>query len=106
MAYKVKLDAQQVVKSFELALGDRLKMLEETGIIKRGEDDVKKSRVKYSLTQKGIDMLPFMIDIMVWSGMYDKDTEAGKVFLRLATNNRDSLIASSKEDLEKEHLLN
>ncbi len=85
-------------------LGDRLKMLEDSGIISKGVDDVKKSRIKYSLTQKGIDMLPFMIDMIVWSGFYDKHTEAGNDFIIQATKDRDNLIATIQEKLEKEHL--
>lgn len=85
-------------------LGSRLKSLEEAGIISKGEDDVKKSRIKYSLTHKGIDMLPFMIDIISWSGLYDKKTEASKVFLAQAENGRDYLIQSTREELLREHL--
>lgn len=85
-------------------LGSRLKSLEEDGIISKGEDDVKKSRIKYSLTHKGIDMLPFMIDIISWSGLYDKKTEASKVYLAQAEKDRDYLIQSTREKLLKEHL--
>ena len=42
-------------------LGDRLKRLEEMGIISKGQDEVKKSRIRYSLTQKGIDLLPILL---------------------------------------------
>jgi hypothetical protein len=49
-------------------------------------------------------MLPFMVDIIVWSGLYDDKTEAGKDFLTRAAKNRDFLISSLKEQLEKEHL--
>jgi len=87
-------------------LGDRLKMLEENEIISKGKDDVKKSRIKYSLTKKGIDMLPILIDMIIWGGFYDDKTEAGKVFLAQATNNRDYLISSIREKLEREHLSN
>ncbi len=87
-------------------LGDRLKMLEENKIISKGEDDVKKSRIKYSLTKKGIDMLPVLIDMIVWGGFYDDETEAGKDFLDRATKNREDLISSIREKLEKEHLSN
>ena len=62
-------------------LGDRLRQLEESGIISKGEDQVKKSRIKYSLTRKGIDILPFMVDMISWSGQYDKETEASDDFL-------------------------
>jgi len=85
-------------------LGDRLKQLEESGIISKGQDTVKKSRIKYSLTKKGINMLPFMVDMISWSGEYDKETEAGDVFLAQARDGRDFLLESIKEKLEKEHL--
>jgi DNA-binding HxlR family transcriptional regulator len=87
-------------------LGDRLKMLEENKIITKGEDDVKKSRFKYSLTRKGIDMLPILIEMIIWGGFYDDKTEAGKIFLSQATKSREYLISSIREKLEKEHLLN
>ena len=87
-------------------LGDRLKMLEENKIISKGKDDVKKSRIKYSLTKKGIDMLPILIDMIIWGGFYDDKTQAEKVFLTQATKNREYLISSIREKLEKEHLSN
>jgi len=85
-------------------LGDRLRQLEKFGIISKGTDDVKKSRIKYSLTKKGIAMLPFMVDMIVWSGEFDKETKAGRDFLTQAINNRDQLISSIKKRLDKEHL--
>ena len=86
-------------------LGDRLRQLEESGIISKGQDTVKKSRIKYSLTKKGIDMLPFMVDMISWSGEYDSETEAGDVFSAQARDGRNYLLKAIKEKLEKEHLL-
>lgn len=85
-------------------LGDRLKSLEESGIIKKGEDDVKKSRIKYSLTEKGISLLPIMIEIIVWSGEFDKKTAAGQDFLNKAINHRADLIKEIEKKLKSEHL--
>lgn len=85
-------------------LGTRLKQLEEVGLITKGEDEVKKSRIKYSLTQKGIDMLPFMVDMISWSGEHDKETEAGADFLNQAKHHRDELLQSIREKLIREHL--
>lgn len=85
-------------------LGDRLKQLEESGIISKGVDDIKKSRIKYSLTKKGIAMLPFMVDIIVWSALNDENTEAGSDFINQATKDRDNLLTTIQEKLEKEHL--
>jgi len=102
--YNEFLDSDEKVSTS--VLGDRLKMLEESKIITKGKDEVKKSRIKYSLTKKGIDMLPILIDMIIWGGFYDDKTEAGKVFLAQATKNREYLISSIQEKLKKEHLSN
>lgn len=85
-------------------LGDRLKKLEEVGIISRGEDTVKKSRIRYSLTRKGIDLLPVLIEMILWGGINDELTEAPKEFLKQATLNRESLIQEIRENLFREHI--
>ena len=85
-------------------LGDRLKKLEEAGIITRGEDAVKKSRIRYSLTQKGIDLLPILIEMIVWGGFKDELTESPKEFLEQATQNREVLINEIRENLVRDHL--
>jgi len=85
-------------------LGDRLKSLEEAGIISRGKDEVKKSRIRYSLTEKGIALLPLMVEIIIWSGDFDKKTATGQDFLIQAVNNRESLLAELKTKLQSDHL--
>lgn len=85
-------------------LGARLRSLEESGIISKGPDEVKKSRIKYSLTQKGIDLLPFMIDLITWSGRYDQQTEASTDFLNRALNHRQQILDELTANLKKEHL--
>ena len=85
-------------------LGSRLRGLQEAGLITRGADTVKKSRVRYSLTQKGIDLLPMMVEMIVWSGMYDSQTAAPKSFLDAATNTREALLAKLRAGLIEAHL--
>ena len=85
-------------------LGDRLKKLEENGIISKGEDAVKKSRIRYSLTQKGIDLLPILLEMIIWGGLNDELTESPKEFMEQATKNKDILIRQIREKLIKEHL--
>ena len=65
---------------------------------------IQKSRSKYSLTQKGIDLLPFMVEVILWGGPYDQETEAGDDFLHEAKNNREALLRSFREKLHKAHL--
>ena len=85
-------------------LGDRLKMLEESGIISKREDNVKKSRIKYSLTKKGIELLPILVEMIIWAGFYDNQTAVEIDFLTQATQNKEALISQIKEKMFAEHL--
>ena len=85
-------------------LGDRLKKLEEMGIITRGEDKVKKSRIRYSLTQKGIELLPILLEMIIWGGINDELTESPKEFTDQALGNREALLKEIREQLIREHL--
>lgn len=85
-------------------LGERLKRLEENGIISKGEDSVKKSRIRYSLTKKGIDLLPLMLEMIIWGGEKDILTESPKEFMEQATNNKQALLKQIRDVLIKDHL--
>ena len=85
-------------------LGDRLKKLEEIGIISKGEDTVKKSRIRYSLTQKGIDLLPILLEMIIWGGLNDDLTESPKEFIDQAINHKVSLVSEIRQKLITEHL--
>jgi hypothetical protein len=45
-----------------------------------------------------------MVELILWSGDHDPDTEAGQEFLDQAKHNRGDLIQSIREQLQKEHL--
>lgn len=85
-------------------LGDRLKSLENDGIITKSEDVVKKSRIRYSLTEKGIALLPMMIEMILWSGCFDKNTAAGVEFINKAKLKRSTLIKELTKTLRANHL--
>lgn len=48
-------------------LADRLKMLLAEGIITKSEDPSHQQKVVYSLTEKGVDLLPILMAISDWS---------------------------------------
>lgn len=64
-------------------LADRLVMLESTGIITKEEHPDSKAKIYYKLTEKGIDLLPIIIELTLWADEYlpvSKDAIAyGKV---------------------------
>ena len=81
-------------------LSDRLKQLEQLEIIVSEKIKVKQIRKKYTLTQKGKDLIPILIEFIVWSYKYDPETEAGEEFVNEAINNRESLIKGILDSLE------
>jgi len=48
-------------------LADRLTMLEKEKIIRKSPDPQHKQKIVYSLTEKGIDLLPVILTIGLWS---------------------------------------
>ncbi len=100
--YNDFLEAEERVSTS--VLGNRLQSLLAAGIITKGQDLVKKSRIRYSLTRKGIDLLPLMVEMIIWSGKYDHETEAGQAFLDAATDHREELLSQLRNELEDSHL--
>jgi DNA-binding HxlR family transcriptional regulator len=77
-------------------LAGRLKRLVEGGIVEKVRDPEHGSRRIYRLTHKGLDLLPIIIEIIVWSAKHDPDSPVTKDFLRRATDDRESLLAEMR----------
>lgn len=73
-------------------LADRLQKLEADGIIEKRPDLEDARRINYALTQKGIDLAPAMIELIVWAARHEK-TAAPAEFIRKMTHDRDNAIA-------------
>jgi DNA-binding HxlR family transcriptional regulator len=52
-------------------LADRLKHLETEGIIEKSRDTENRRSFIYTLTEKGHDLAPIMLEIVLWSGAHD-----------------------------------
>ena len=72
-------------------LTDRLRKLEEHGIISRKGDPTNARQILYAPTAKGLDLIPVMLEIVRWSGRYDPKTEAPPEFLRRLERDPDDL---------------
>lgn len=51
-------------------LADRLRSLEANGFIKATVSPEKKNKFIYSLTEKGIDLIPVIAELMIWGAKY------------------------------------
>jgi DNA-binding HxlR family transcriptional regulator len=56
-------------------LADRLKMLVEAGILSKRDDPSHKQKAIYSLTEKGIALLPIIVQIGAWGSKHVPDAK-------------------------------
>jgi len=70
--YKDFSDSQEGISTNILA--DRLAKLEKAKIIFKKRDSVDKKRFIYSPTEKGLDLIPMMLAMVLRSGQYDNKT--------------------------------
>ncbi len=73
-------------------LADRLKLLVEYGVVEKARDPEKGSRRIYRLTEKGLDLLPVLLEMIVWSGKHDPETGVSADYLDRATRRRQSML--------------
>ena len=74
-------------------LSNRLERMEKDGLITKQTDAADKRRKVYALTRAGKDMLPILLEMIVWSGKYDPNTNAPKRLLQRAKSDRENLIS-------------
>ncbi len=90
-AYKELLESSEGIATN--ILSDRLKKLEASNIIKKQPDPSDRRRQIYSLTESGIDLLPILIEMILWSAKHYSDTLAIPTDLvKKAKEDRDALI--------------
>jgi len=81
-------------------LANRLKALEEAGVIVKAQDPENKRRILYSLTDKGLDLAPVVVEIAIWSAKYDPDTAAPAELIKQMKENKESCILDIRTSAE------
>tara|TARA_B100000767_G_C19763819_1_gene536461 strand:+ start:1166 stop:1483 length:318 start_codon:yes stop_codon:yes gene_type:complete len=81
-------------------LSDRLKRLETHGIVSKETSPDNRSSLIYSLTDRGKDLLPIMVEITAWSAKHDELTNTPDEFLSAYKNDRSGLISSFRKPLD------
>lgn len=82
-------------------LASRLQTLEENRIITKSDHPDSKAKVLYKLTQKGIDLLPIMIEINLWAEKYFTIPADQKAILKEVKKDKETFIKTAKNDLKK-----
>jgi len=73
-------------------LTDRLSRLEANGIVERRRDPADARRLIYRLTEKGIDLAPAMVEIVLWATTYEK-TDAPLEIIRAMRRDKAGFLA-------------
>ncbi len=73
-------------------LADRLKHLEAEGILGKSRDPKNRRRILYKLTDKGWELAPIILDMIVWSAKYDPETKVRKPMLDKIADDREEFI--------------
>ena len=91
------LDSEEKIATNILA--DRLQTLERVGIITKAQDRRIRTKYIYSLSEKGMDLLPVLVEIILWSAKYDSKTAAPKEFVTRARKDREGLVKQIRAGL-------
>jgi DNA-binding HxlR family transcriptional regulator len=73
-------------------LTDRLRKLKAAGVLISEVLDTDRRRVSYRLTEKGIDLAPVLLDLLIWGARYEATAAPCAVIFEMGRN-RDMVLA-------------
>ena len=97
--YNEFLNAEEKIATNVLA--DRLAMLVEFGILLKEEHPESKAKYFYRLTKQGVDLLPVLVEMILWSEKYLKVSPMAMAFAKAVKKNRDAVVKNILSELKK-----
>ncbi len=73
-------------------LADRIRKLRAAGILLAESDEVDRRKVNYRLTEKGIDLAPVLLELLIWGARHEK-TGMPCAFIEGIAKNREAFLA-------------
>jgi DNA-binding HxlR family transcriptional regulator len=81
-------------------LASRLKALEENGIVEKSAHPDSKAKNLYKLTTKGIDLLPIIMEVYIWSDKYFTMPSEIKEIIKEAKKDKDKFVKQITKELK------
>ena len=81
-------------------LATRLKGLEENGIIEKSAHPDSKAKILYRLTPKGIDLLPIIMEVYIWSDKYFTIPADIKATIKEAKKDKNKFVKQLTKELK------
>lgn len=72
-------------------LADRLAKLEGAGILSKCPDPDDARRIHYRLTERGIDLAPVLVEIVLWTSHYEQTDAPEEIVAAMRTRRRQFL---------------
>ena len=76
-------------------LSDRLRKLEASGVIVKEPEEADARKVNYRLTEKGIDLAPLLLELLIWGARHE-DTGAPCAVIEEMVRNREQILAETR----------
>src|SRR5437667_8340832 len=76
-------------------LADRLRKLEGAEIVTAEAEEKDARRLNYRLTEKGIDLVPVLLELLIWGARHEETGLPGGMIEKMAAN-RQGVIAETR----------
>jgi len=93
--YGAFLEGQEGIATNILA--QRLKHLEQEGVLQKRRDPENRRRYLYSLTDRGMDLIPIVLEIIRWSGSYFEMTPRRRKLVDRIEADRDAVAVEIRD---------
>src|SRR5581483_1900738 len=81
-------------------LANRLAQLEQQGVLVKKVSEKDKRKEEYVLTEKGLDLIPVLVEMANWSAEYDPHTGAPAAWIALMKADREKMIRLIRETVQ------
>src|SRR3989442_1074574 len=81
-------------------LASRLARLEQAGILVKQPSPSDKRKEEYVLTEKGLDLIPVLVELANWSAQHDPQTAAPAAWIALMEAEKEKMIQRIRETLQ------
>ncbi len=81
-------------------LASRLAHLEQQGILVKNPSEKDKRKDEYTLTEKGLDLIPVLVEMANWSAEHDPHTAAPPAWIALMKADREKMIQLIRETVQ------
>ena len=76
-------------------LAHRLRKLEAAGIVSAETEETDARRINYRLTEKGIDLAPVLLELLIWAARHE-ETGAPCVVINKMERNREAVVSEAR----------